>query len=111
GGFAQQDSSAPEHAGEPQAAQDEAAMDSAGSADVDGALLTADGVDRVVITTGSVTVLADEPVAAADDVRALVDSHDARIDNQHQSTQDDEPWVSLVVRIDPAEVDAFVDEL
>jgi hypothetical protein len=92
-------------------AEEGAAVDTAGSADVDGSLVTADGVDRVVITTGSVTVLADEPTAAAEDVRALADSHDARIDNHHQSTEGRDPWVSLVVRMDPADVDAFVEEL
>ncbi|MGO1511328.1 MAG: DUF4349 domain-containing protein, partial [Actinomycetales bacterium] len=106
---------APETTHEESAAQDSAATgtgaDDATGPDVDAAQVTADGVDRVVITTGSASVLVEDPEAASTDVVELAGTYEGRVDSRHQSSDDDDAWAELVLRIPPGEVDAFVADL
>src|SRR5699024_7848546 len=80
-------------------------------ADVDAARVTADGVDRVVITTGSATVVVEDPVAASEEVVGLVETYEGRVDSRHQTNEEERPSAELVLRIPPEQVDPFVEDL
>lgn len=72
--------------------------------------------DRQVIVTGYVTVVVTDPIAAADEVAALVEQRGGFVAGRSQQSESDErrAWASLTVRVpadDLTEVLAELDEL
>jgi len=57
--------------------------------------------DRQVVKTGEIAITVEDPVKAADDVSAVVDRFDGRVDAQEvQSGAEDEPgWATMTVRV------------
>ncbi|MGC5615186.1 DUF4349 domain-containing protein [Georgenia sp. Z1491] len=89
------------------ASAEQSAADTSG----DPAQVTADGVDRVVVTTGEATVVVEDPVAATDEVVGLVETHEGRVEGRQLSSQEDRPWGQVVVRVAPDRTDAFLADL
>lgn len=71
---------------------------SGSTASADGSM---DAAERLVISTGTVDVSVEDPVAAADEVVALVEGVGGRVDSRSVvgEAEDQHPWASLVVRI------------
>lgn len=70
-------------------------------------------VEREVVTTGSVTVVADDPSAAAEAVADLAESAGGRVEARRQSEAADGrlPSAELTVRVPAAQTTATVDAL
>jgi hypothetical protein len=69
--------------------------------------------DREIITTGSVTVVADDPTAAADEVVGLAESAGGRVETRRQTEADGDvrPSAELTIRVPAAQTTATVDAL
>ena len=69
--------------------------------------------DREIITTGSVTVVADDPAAAADEVVGLAESAGGRVETRRQTQADGDvrPSAELTIRVPAAQTTATVDAL
>jgi glycine cleavage system regulatory protein len=69
--------------------------------------------DREIVTTGSVTVVADDPAAAAEDVADLAESAGGRVENRRQSRADGDvpPSAELTVRVPADRTTATVEAL
>ncbi|RPF27389.1 DUF4349 domain-containing protein [Georgenia muralis] len=85
----------------------------------DGAVTDSDGDgevidgDRQVISTGSMTLVVEDPAAAADEVTALVRAAGGRVDERSERAGGDglEPSAWLVVRVPSDELDDTLDAL
>ncbi|MBD5787159.1 DUF4349 domain-containing protein [Cellulosimicrobium terreum] len=82
--------------------------DAAGIADSD----TAEA-DREIITTGSVTVVAPDPLTAADEVAGLAESAGGRVEARHQyeAEGDEAAWADLTIRVPADRTTATLDAL
>jgi glycine cleavage system regulatory protein/predicted small secreted protein len=69
--------------------------------------------DREIVTTGSVTVVAKDPSAAAEQVAELAESAGGRVESRRQSEPegDARPTAELTVRVPAAQTTATVDAL
>lgn len=69
--------------------------------------------DREVVTTGSVTVVADDPATAAEQVAELAESAGGRVESRRQSEPDGDARASaeLTIRVPAAQTTATVDAL
>lgn len=85
------------------------AQDAAGGATESNAV----SADRSVITTASVSITVDDPVASAEDAADLAEQAGGRIDSRTETpgTDSQQPSAQLVLRIPSDELDAFIDEL
>ncbi|MFC8921330.1 DUF4349 domain-containing protein [Cellulosimicrobium sp. NPDC057127] len=69
--------------------------------------------DREIVTTGSATVVTDDPTAAADDVADLTESAGGRVENRRQTRADGDvpPSAELTVRVPADRTTATVEAL
>ncbi|QJW37249.1 DUF4349 domain-containing protein [Cellulosimicrobium protaetiae] len=92
-------------------AVDAAADSSSGIAPADEGAATQ--ADREIVTTGSVTVVADDPAAAAEEVAELAESAGGRVESRRQTEREGDAPASaeLTVRVPSAQTTATVDAL
>jgi uncharacterized coiled-coil protein SlyX len=104
------DSSVGDQGGAPMA-PDVAVGESAG--DGDGGDFSADETERDVIVTGSMTVTADDPIAAARDAVRLVESAGGRVDGrtEYAPANGDAGSASLLLRIPADKLQGVLDDL
>lgn len=107
GGVAHQDVSGAEDGGVADGGAPDADAGAAESA-VDAAVQTG---PREVVTTGSLTVVVADALAAVDDVVALVDGAGGRVDERSQQARTEHPTAWLTVRVPADGIDAVIADL
>lgn len=102
------DSSVPSTADQPMRSGAESAS---GFADASGGV--ADTVDRQVVTTGSISLTAEDPIAAAADATRIVERAGGRIDARTETapTERDRGHAMLTMRVPSATLTATLEEL
>jgi len=88
--------------------------DGSASATVDAAdVATVDAADRSVVTTGSMTVTAEDPLAAASEATAVVERAGGRVDARSETapTKRQRGAATLTVRVPSATLTSTLDEL
>ncbi|GAA1772053.1 DUF4349 domain-containing protein [Agromyces humatus] len=93
----------------PGAAQDQAVEEASGGAGQPEALVP----DRSVITTGSISITVDDPIASAEDVADLAGRAGGRVESRTETpgTETQQPSAQLVLRIPGDELDGVVERL
>lgn len=113
--FAGPDSTSPELAGPEGSAENGSAGSGAADSGVraEGSLDDPAAVDRQVVTTGSMTVTAEDPIDAAAEATAIVERAGGRVDARRETapTDDDSGSAMLTVRVPSESLTETIDDL